>query len=119
MHASKTFVLCPLLPLRMIRRSTLRALSMISLLSWACLIGLMMNEETPAQAYDTILLAGSVKEVFQGPDSISISFSPFSSSQELFLSIPPGMPPPKAGITIVVSFHTMDSGLVIDNLYAI
>jgi len=92
---------------------------MLCLLSWACLIGLLISEESPTQIDDAILLAGSVKEVFYTPGSFSISFSPFSSSQELSLPIPPGVPPPRLGAMIVISLHATDTGLVIDNLYSL
>jgi hypothetical protein len=100
----------------MIRRDSLRVLSLVCLLSWACLIGILVDEGTHAWSDGTIVMVGRVKEVFTGPDLSSMSITFISDSQEWPIIIPSDMAMPAVGNTIAISCHTTDSGLMLDGL---
>ena len=119
LHASKTFVRSSLPSYRMIRQDSLRALSLICLLSWACLTGILVDEGSPAWSDGTIVLVGCVKEVFTEPDPSSISMTSIFDSQEWFIIIPADMVIPAVGRTVVISCHATDSGLVLDDLHVL
>jgi hypothetical protein len=101
----------------MIRQDSLRALSLICLLSWACLTGILVDEGSPAWSGGTIVMVGCVKEVFTEPAPSSISMTSIFDSQEWSFVIPADMVIPGVGRMIVISCHATDSGLVIYDLH--
>jgi hypothetical protein len=101
----------------MIRQDSLRALSIVCLLSWACLTGILVDEGSPAWSGGTIIMVGYVKEVFTEPAPSSISLTSIFDSQEWSFTIPAGMVIPAVGRMIVISCHATDSGLVLDDLH--
>jgi hypothetical protein len=100
----------------MIRRGALRSLSLVCLLSWACLTGILVDEGPPAWNDGSIIMVGCVKEVFTEPSSSSISMTSISDSREWSFKIPADGVIPDAGRIIVVSCHATDTGLVLDDL---
>lgn len=101
---------------RMIRQDSLRTLSLVCLLSWACLTGFLVDEEFPAWNGETIVIVGCIKDVLAESDPSSISITLVFDSEELLLAIPAGMVIPDVGRLVVVSCHATGSGLMLDEM---
>jgi len=100
----------------MIRQDSLRALSLVCLLSWACLTGILVDEGSPTWSDGAIVMVGCVKEVFAESGLSSISMTSIFDSQEWSFMIPADMVIPEVGRMIAISCHATDSGLVLDDL---
>jgi len=100
----------------MIRKGPLLALSLLCLLSWGVVIGVLLDDGQEGAEVSAFILMGGVKEFTAGQGGSRSFITICTAAGDWRLPLSEAIEAPEMGRTVMLLCHPSSSGIVVDSL---